>query len=78
MSGSRDRLWVAEFSGPHIEGTAYLALPTKSEGFTNPYVREPLARAVVEAARAVAGGGGRRQDREKLRAALAAYEEATE
>lgn len=40
MPETRDRLWIAEFTGPHIEGTAYLALPNKQDGFEIPYIRQ--------------------------------------
>ena len=42
MRDARETLWVAEFSGPHIEGTACLALPEKVEGFEVPYRRAEL------------------------------------
>ncbi len=43
MPETRARLWVAEFTGKHIEGTAYLALPKKQDGFETPYILEALA-----------------------------------
>ena len=45
----RVRLWVAEFTGPHIEGTAYLALPKKQDGYETPYILESVVE--VEASR---------------------------
>lgn len=38
MTETRERLWVAEFRGPHIDGTAYLALPHKQKGYETSYV----------------------------------------
>lgn len=39
MSEAPEKLWVAEFSGKHIEGNAYLAMPNPTQGFDIPYRR---------------------------------------
>lgn len=40
-----ERIWLAEFRGPHIDGVAYLALPEKQAGYESSYIRADVAKA---------------------------------
>ena len=59
MNGPRE-LWVAAFTGEHIEGTAYLALPQRwqhpadgREAEDTRYVRADIADEMLEALKEV-------------------------
>ena len=89
MPEPRVRLWVAEFTGPHIEGTAYLALPKKQGGFETPYILESVVEAeasrmwdfittsLCDLAEALPGGKDHPVEQERL-AIIAKIKERTE